>query len=317
MHITTLKIHIRDWGYKCRFVVKNTLKKWIQVIGTILSILGALLTVAECVLRMFNTNVIYEWMHKYVFFIIMMCIILSFCMNKVRLKYEYTLRGSDIKVTLQIADVLEVVGAVVIPTNTTFDTLMEDEFISINSVQGQFQKKFFDNNLHTLDELLEKGLEGVNYEMLERKGSKQKRYPLGTVCKVTFNGTHFYFVAIADINQYGKPVNTSFQNIQVALEGLWNQLELRGHIENLCIPLIGTGKAGIKDVTREKVIREIIFSFVVFSKEKKITEKLVICVHPLDLEQKDLNMLELDEYLKYMCRYRYIDVNTRTEGTAL
>ena len=52
-------------------------------------------------------------------------------------------------------------------------------------------------------------------------------------------------------------------------------------------------------------------------KEKKITEKLIICVHPLDLEQKDLDIVELSEYLRYMCRYRYIDVNDRTEGTAL
>lgn len=317
MHTTTQKIRIRDWGCRTKFVVKNTLKKWRQIIGTMLAILGACLTIAESVLRMFNTNIVYEWMHDYVIIIIIVCVCSGFAVNRIKLKYEYTLRGSDINITLQIADVLNNSEAIVIPTNTTFDTLMEDEFISVNSVQGQFQNKYFFHNLHALDDLIDKGLNGVEYEKIERSGSKQKKYPLGTVSKVTYNGVHYYFVAIADINKYGKPINTSFQNVQIALESLWNQLELRGHIENLYIPLIGTGKAGIKDATREKVIKEIIFSFVAFSKEKKITEKLIICVHPLDLEQKDLDIVELSEYLRYMCRYRYIDVNDRTEGTAL
>lgn len=317
MHTTTLKRRIRDWDCKCKYVLKNTLGKWIQIGATFLSMLGALLTIAEGILWMFNTNIIYDWMHEYVILIIGIFLLASFFINKVRLKYEYFLKESDIKLTLQVSDVLNNEGAVVIPTNTTFDTLMEDEFISINSVQGQFQKSYFDHNLHTLDDLIEKGLQGINYEIVDRVGSKKKRYPLGTISKVSFNGTHYYFVAIADINQFGKPINTSFQNIQIALESLWNQLEIRGHIENLAIPLIGTGKAGIKDATREKVIKEIVFSFVASSQERKITEKLQICVHPLDLEQKDLNLKELDEYMKYMCKYRYTGTNNREEGTAL
>lgn len=317
MHTTTLKIHIRDWAYKSKFIIKNTLEKWMQIGGTFLSMLGVLLTIAECIQWMFNSNIIYEWMHKYVLWIIVGFGLVSFLINKVRLKYEYLLKGSDIKLTLQVADVLNNKGAVVIPTNTTFDTLMEDEFISVNSVQGQFQKNYFEHNLHTLDDLLEKGLQDIHYETVDRVGTKKKRYPLGTISKVSFNDVHYYFVAIADINEYGKPINTSFQNIQIALECLWNQLEIRGHIENLAIPLIGTGKAGIKDATREKVIKEIIFSFVASSQERKITERLLICVHPLDLEQKDLNLKELDEYMRYMCKYRYVFTNTRTEGTAL
>ncbi len=132
-----------------------------------------------------------------------------------------------------------------------------------------------------------------------------------------FSGKHFYFVEVADINECGKPINTSFQNIQITLENVWNQLELKGHMENLSVPLLGRGKAGIKEATREKVIKETIFSFVVASKEMKITEELIICIHPLDLEQKDLNVEEFAKYLKYMCKYRYIDINTRAEGTAL
>ena len=309
-----MKMYIKNWICKKKFIIKETFKRFPKMIGTLLSCFGVILTVAESVQYLFDTDLIYKFMHTYVIAIIFTCMIVSIEINKEKLQFEYMLKGTDVKLTLKVADVLNNIGAIVIPTNTTFDTLMEDEFISVNSVQGQFQKKYFDNNLCALDDLLEKGLEGFSYEQIERTKSKCKRYPLGTVCKVTYNKVHYYFVAIADVNKYGKPVNTSFENIQVALEGIWNQIENRGHIENLSIPLLGTGKAGIKDATREKVIKEIIFSFVVSSQERKITENLSICIHPLDLEQKELDLQDLNDYLRYMCSYRYADGNNGNEG---
>lgn len=309
--------HISNWGCKIKFILKFTIKRYWQIVETVLALLGIILTLGECVQWMFNSNIIYTWMHDYVVLILLTCIVISFWKNKVQLSYEYFLKGTDVKINLKVADVLAAKAAIVIPTNTTFDTKMEDEFISISSVQGQFQKKYFDNNLGTLDSLLEKELEGYSYEKIDRTYSKDKKYPLGTVCKVTYDGKHYYFVAIADINEYGKTVNTKFENVQVALEGLWSQLESRGHIENLAIPLLGTGRAGIKDASRRKVIQEIIFSFVASAKERKITENLQICIHPLDLEHKDLELKKLNEYLHYMCEYRYADENGKIEGIVI
>lgn len=172
-------------------------------------------------------------------------------------------------------------------------------------------------SISALDSLLEKGVEGFPYNILNRNNSKNKRYPIGTVSKITYDNQHYYFVAIADVNEYGKTVNTSFENIQLALEGVWRQLESIGHIENLAIPLIGTGRAGIKDASRDRVIKEIIFSFVASAKERKITEKLQICIHPYDLESKELDLEKLNEYLRYMCEYRYADVDSQTEGNVI
>jgi hypothetical protein len=308
---------MKNLGCKLKFIVKFTVKKYAQIIETVFALLGIVLTVGECVQWMFKSDIIYTWMHEYVELILLSCIFIAFWKNRIRLSYEYFLKSTDVKINLQVSDVLNVNAAIVIPTNTTFDTKMEDEFISVHSVQGQFQKKYFDNNLATLDSLIEKGLEGYAYEKVNRIHSKNKRYPLGTVSKVTYGGKHYYFVAIADINEYGKTVNTKFENIQLALEGLWSQLENRGHIENLALPLIGTGRAGIKDASRRRVIQEIIFSFVASSKERKITENLLICIHPLDLEHKDLELEELKEYLRYMCEYRYTNRNERIEGTEI
>lgn len=297
------KKYMRTWIFKSFFIIKNTVVKWREMIQSILSILGSVLVLAEAVMWMLDTEIIYEKMHKYAILCICGCVIIAFFINKVKLKYEYMINGTDVKITLQVTDVLKNTGTIVIPTNTTFDTLMEDEFISVNSVQGQFQERFFQNNLKTLDTLIEKGLCGIDFEILDRKGSKQKRYPVGTISKVTCRGCHYYFVAIADVNEYGKPENTDFENIRTVLSSLWNQMEIRGNLEDVAIPLIGTGRAGIRNVTREKVVKEIINSFMESSKQRKVTENLIICVHPFDLREKDMDIYELSEYLKYKCKY--------------
>ena len=105
--------------------------------------------------------------------------------------------------------------------------------------------------------------------------------------------------------------------VQLALEGIWSQIENKGHIENLAIPLIGTGRAGIKDASRKRVVEEIIFSFVASAKERKITENLKICIHPLDLAHADLELEHLKEYMHYMCEYRYADEKGPIEGNVI
>ncbi len=305
---------MKNWVYKEKYIVKMTLKKILPIIATFLAIEGILLTIAESVHCMFESDVIYEWLHRYVWIIIIMSLIASWIKNRVKLSFEYFIENTDVQINMVVGDVLKYDGAIVIPTNTTFDTKMEDEFISVRSVQGQFQKKYFSDNLEELDELLEKDLNEYSNIQINKSNSKTKQYPLGSVSKVSLNNQHYYFVAIADINEYGKPINTKFENIQMALEGLWKKMEYKGHIENIIIPLIGTGKAGIRDAHREKVIKEIIFSFVACARERKITEKLIICIHPTDLAHKDLQLSNLDEYLRYMCQYQYSNNNAAVEG---
>lgn len=296
-------INIRFLFYKMKYIFFNTSKFLYKIVCTALTLLGLLLTIAEFIQYAFGTDIIYQWIHMYAAIICIGSFMISFYKNRVKLEYEYFLKGTDVKVNLKVTDILKSEAAIVIPTNTTFDTLMEDEFISKNSVQGQVQKLYFEDNLGVLDRLIENGLSGVSYDVLNRSGSKCKKYPIGTVCKITYDNKHFYFVGIADINEHGKPINTNFENVQKALEGVWCFLDDKGHLENLAIPLIGTGKAGIREATREKVVKEIVSSFNKYTQKSKISEKLQICIHPSDLEQKDLKLLELSEYVKYVCKY--------------
>lgn len=309
--------YMKNWGCKIKYNLKYLFRNRFKNVEIFMAFLGSLLVIAEATHYMWETDVVYNFMRNHSILVIIVGLLWTGAKGWKKFKIECFLKNADDKIQLRVMDVLNADAAIVIPTNTTFDTKMEDEFISVNSVQGQFQEKFFRNNLNELDRLLEDGLKENDYIQLDRKNSKNKQYPLGTVSGVTYMGKHYYFVAIADINEHGKTVNTKFENIQIALEGLWNHLGNKGHIENLAMPILGTGKAGIRGASRNRVIKEIIFSFVASANERKIAENLLICVHPRDLEYKDLDLEDLEQYLNYMCKYRYASTNKEREGTEI
>lgn len=192
-----------------------------------------------------------------------------------------------------------------IPTCTTFDTTLEKEFISVHSVQGQFEENFFDNNLTELNHKLEDGLEGKSCVDLQRKLSKSKRYQVGTVSAITVDQRRYYFTAIADVNEKGVPENATVENIDKAIYGVWNEIRQCGHNESLAMPLIGTGRAGIPDAKVEDVIKRVIDSFIydVRGNTRQATNKLIICVYPTDFDKLD-DVDDIVRYLDYSCRYK-------------
>ena len=62
-----------------------------------------------------------------------------------------------------IGDLLKQNASIIVPTNSTFDTKIENDFISLKSVQGQVQDIYFKNNLQTLDILLSEGLKSKKF----------------------------------------------------------------------------------------------------------------------------------------------------------
>ena len=126
--------------------------------------------------------------------------------------------------------------------------------------------------------------------------------------------------------------NAEYENILIALQGLWAYLLKNGHIENLVIPIIGTEKAGIAEATRMKVLKDTIYSFVAMSNEKKITNNLILYIHPDDLLDKrniDLAIVDIDlldnkinideafEFVDYLSKYKYDELDTRKNGKSL
>lgn len=315
---------MKDWGYSIFLGIRNTaVTQWQQIIQTVFAIIGLVVSVAEFIASVFNSTIGFEFIRLHLRFFLILAFIGSFALNWKPLKVECFVGSSDKKITLRVCNIFHEKGALIVPTNTTFDTTMDNEFISIKSVQGQYQERYFKRNLTKLDHELELGVVENKYHILDdRSATKTKRYPIGTISKVSRNLQHDYFLAIANVNQFGRPENVSFENITESLVSLWAGLNKIGHLENVRIPIIGTGRAGLPNVSRDQIIQEIIFTYLVASQEMNISENLIICIHPSDFKNKNLHWDDLCEYLSYSCKYalqnRELSIeDQRAKGNAL
>ena len=206
-------------------------------------------------------------------------------------------------ITLKVCNALKNEGAVIIPTNSTFDTTMKDDFISAKSLQGQYQIKYYKERLTQLDKFIEDGLKGINcIKINDGRTTKTKRYPIGTVSRVSEeNKKRAYFLVDSDINERGIPENVDVSDIAKALVGLWDSLVTIGNKDSYSIPLLGTGRAGVKNASRDEVVKEIVISFLAATREHKITEELIICIHPSDFEK--IHWDDLCDFIRFQCTF--------------
>lgn len=236
--------------------------------------------------------------------LILIGIILAFIINREKLSCSGSRDNDDLIITVKISDLFcASATSYIIPTNSFFRTNMEDEYISPNSVQGAFQNKYFKNNLEALNKIIMNNLENqgiIGVDSLDKFGNV-KKYPLGTVAKVDYKNKHFYFVAINDVNEYGKPINQNYNNVDKAFSGLFEAINKFGHYDDLAMPLIGTGKAAIKEATIDRVVQETIDRFL--NTNDKISRKLIICLSPKDYIDGKVNMKKVANYLDYRCKF--------------
>ena len=225
-------------------------------------------------------------------------------------EYIFFIKNKDVRIKLVIGDLLKQDASIIVPTNSTFDTKMENDFISLNSVQGQIQNKYFKNNIETLDTLIQKALKDNRnfYILKDRKNSKKKQYEIGTTVEINYNSKRFYFLADSNINSNGQTIDPSLLNITDALSRVWQYITECAHVETLAIPLLGTGRMGITN-SREEIIKQIIFSFVANNNTKKIAEELIICIRKEDVKKYKIDISSIVEYIDYVCKYQYDNYN--------
>lgn len=322
-HTTIMKMYIESWGLcdcdkymgKNKVIcIKRQCKQIWKMIVSMFSLIGLLVAIDEAFRIFFNYEGFFLIYKKYPIQILLVLAIIAIWKNWDRLCYKVKISGSsDVSITLKMCNIFKNAGAVIIPTNSTFDTLMDDDFISEGSVQGQYQLKYFKNRFTELDRLIKQGLIEQDYITInDGRTTNKKRYPIGTLSKVSEGRKRAYFLVNSNINKHGIPENVDISDIASALVKLWDELNVIGNKEDYSIPLLGTGKVGVKNASRDDVIKLIVTSFLAATREHKITENLNICIHPSDFEK--IHWDDLCEYIKYQCSFAYVGKTSEIVG---
>jgi hypothetical protein len=239
--------------------------------------------------------------------------LIAIILSKPKFTIGSKLNNRDVSIEITIGNLFKQKGALIISSNTTFDTHISRELISEKSIQGQFTKQLYYGNEIQLDNDISHALQDIQPEILTGKRvGKNKKYPLGTTVRLNPKDQTVYMLAIANINEHGV-ASASYEDLKQALAHLWLFIGRRGLKENIVIPIIGTGFSRLPQ-SREEIIREIIKSYIAACSESTFSDKLIIIISPTDIEKYKINLDELKEYIVHLCKYTVFSNNNEKNG---
>lgn len=257
---------------------------------SILAIFGSIWLIIET-LDFFNVYTRNQY-GTYAFFIFIgLSIIISILLRRPIKAISISFPEFDFGIEVRIIDLFDLNAATMISTNTNFEADVASGKIAVDSLQGQFTAKYFTGNQ---TELLKK----IDEE-LSTTGQKNP-YPMGTTIPIHTHGKTFYFNAMSEIGKGGN-ASSSISDIKNALTGLWNYVRNNGELQELAVPVIGTGRGRVQ-ISRKKMIALIAESFAKASKEKKFTDKLIITIRPKDAENFGINLYEIKDHLNHVLK---------------
>ena len=217
-----------------------------------------------------------------------------------------TISDTDIRVEIRVGNLFSrrFDGALVVGSNATFDTSIEDGSIALDSVQGQFTQRYFRDSVGDLDERLRASLVRVGSRCTHTRASKAfgkfDEYDLGTMAKVEAVGKTAYFVAISRLNE-NKVAESDLSEYLDALPVMWEGIRARGGQDAVVCPVLGTGYSRLP-LNRMNAVRVLVRSFVAAAREGKLAERLTVVVAPRDVAHLDLGLLH--EWLQCECTHR-------------
>jgi Thoeris protein ThsA, Macro domain len=272
-----------------------------RAVTAILSSFGTLWVFIEIAAFFLQSTAIPQWLRDHWWLFAIIGAVTAIIKCRPRTVVSQKLNGRDVTVEIAIGDVFSFDGALIVGSNTTFDTRISPTLIAENSVQGTFTRRYFADEAK-LDIEIEAALNtGQAQHLRGKREGKLDRYPIGTVVRLNPKGRSAYFVAIADINEHGVAAGT-FEGLRVSLAEMWVYVGSRGLKERLVMPVLGTGFSRLPQ-TREQVVREIVKSFVAACSEHVFADRLTIVLSPNDVADYKISLDELGAFLGHVCFY--------------
>lgn len=185
-------------------------------------------------------------------FIYVICFVCCYIANRICKRHLITNISSEHNAYYIYGDILNVPSIenkeinIVIPVNCCFDTTIDNEVISENSLHGQFFKALYENELiseRKLHEEIEKSLQRASapYEIIsDKKRGYKKRYCEGSIAEIrAYPNTKHFLLALSHFE--GAATQTTLEAYFTALTRLFEHICNRSQGSPVLIPLIGAG----------------------------------------------------------------------------
>ena len=210
---------------------------------------------------------------------------------------------TDLRIEIKIGDIFEERGVLIVGTNTTFDTRMDDGTISPRSIQGQYTTQCFPAGIQDLDRQLDEALQALTpvetRTAVEKPFGKRSVYPLGTVVPIHSGQRKAYFYAMAHLSATRR-AHVRMTEFSDALPRLWIGIRDQAGVDDLLCPLLAA-KYGRVPAKRFELLRIIVRSFIAANRDDKVADNLTVVITPEDMEQGQIDMEYVRQWLEYEC----------------
>lgn len=237
-------------------------------------------------------------------FVSIAILIIALIRNKPKTSFSYQLRDKDNFIEVRVGDAFKNEGSLVIPFNDCFDVSLDGNVKKAKSIQNKLISDFYS------------GKEGhLTTDIIEKIDLTQSPYDIGTTIEVKQNGKLFYLLVNSRKKQNNR-VESSVDDFLLSLSKLWTYIALESGLNSVVtIPLISTNHGRITNINRATAIKEIIESYIDISKSLNIADRLIISIHPNDLKKGNINLDNIDDFLKFSCQhYKITTFSDKPEG---
>lgn len=234
------------------------------------------------------------WEGKWWLVIFVVALAVGWAALGLRRREPHQLYRENVTIRLVVGDLFEQDASTIIGMTTTFDTLVPD-VIAPSSVQGHFLHRVYAGSQEKLDSDLVRALADVEPTGRIVKRGKQVTYRPGTVATLTPPGNiRYYCAAYTQMDEQNRASGT-IRSVLDSLDNAWDEADIHGNGDPVCVPLIGQGQSRIPELTPEISIRLIAFSFLLRTKRSRFARELRIVVHPS--ERDKINLPEFQAFL--------------------
>lgn len=161
--------------------------------------------------------------------------------------------GNSHYVYVQYGDILQNASLgegrknIVIPVNRCFDTIVNDDLVSANTLHGKVMQGLYAGGKYTpemLNQEIQEKLKGKEFENIDLKQKPQgnlKRYAAGTVAEISVSQKeNYFFLALSTFDEELHAHTSSAEHID-ALTKVFQFCQCRSQGYPVLMPLIGSG----------------------------------------------------------------------------
>ena len=159
--------------------------------------------------------------------------------------------------------------------------------VSADSLHGVFLKRCFGGGTSDFDQQLQRELQNVPSQKVQKAAGKTTAYPIGTTALIRVDNDKYLAFALAKADPQTCKAKSDVSEMWTAMHGLWQKARDEAGGQPLNVPLIGSGLSGVGLRTRE-LLHLTILSVITETKIRKITGTVRIVLHPDRFDEIDL-----------------------------